>query len=72
MVSASRNEGCGQRTQALLDSIPHYAVQANTYRSSGSPVPFCRAPAASTPPEAAGNPVDLLEIPPFLRRAKKA
>ena len=71
-VSPTRNQGCGERTQALLDSIPHYAPQASTYRSPGSPVPVDRKPAvSSSPQEAAGEPVDLLEIPEFLKRKKQ-
>jgi hypothetical protein len=64
MLSPSRNEGCGQRTQALLDSIPHYAPQANTHRSASAPPPRSvdREPAASIPPEAAGNRLDMAGI----------
>jgi hypothetical protein len=60
--SPTRNEGCGARTQALLDSLPEYTAQANTYRSAGAPPPRSvdREPAASIPPEAAGNPVEVI------------
>jgi hypothetical protein len=64
MVSPSRNEGCGVLTQAFLDSIPHYAAQAKTHRPAGAPIPASvdREPAASTPPEAAGNRLDMAGI----------